>query len=116
MQGSVRRSDGAMERRWDRWSSAIGARAGSGWLGMIWAREKASREEAWLGVAWDSEKESRQLRERERAETENERSENSRGHGETHALFWKMVYEIFFRKPFSIFYILIFRSKQKIFR
>jgi hypothetical protein len=48
----------------------------SGWLGTIWAREKASREREReqrrgvaggdrLGVARDSEKESRQLRERE---------------------------------------------------
>ncbi len=35
---------GATERRWDRWSSAIGAQAGSGWLGTIWAREKVSKE------------------------------------------------------------------------
>jgi hypothetical protein len=66
VQGSVRWSDGATER----WSSAIGARASSGWLGTIVEREseqreKESKEEAWLGVARDSEKESRQLRERE---------------------------------------------------
>ncbi len=50
---------------------------GVGLAGTIWAREKVSSEEAWLGVtgwgwlgvARDSE-ESRQLRERERAETE----------------------------------------------
>ena len=69
MQGSVRRSDGATERRWDRWSSAIDARAGWARFGRERKRaerEKESREEAWLGVARDSEKESRQLRKRER--------------------------------------------------
>jgi hypothetical protein len=47
VQGSVRRlagGIGATERRWDRCDSAIAARVGSGWLGTIWAREKASRE------------------------------------------------------------------------
>jgi hypothetical protein len=60
----VSRSDGATVKR--------AAKRVSGWLGLagtIWAREKVSSEEAWLGVARDSE-ESRQLRERERAETE----------------------------------------------
>ena len=72
VQGSVRRSDGATEGRWDRWSSAIGARAGSGWLGLaghgLGERESEQRrgvaEGDRLGVARDSE-ESRQLRERE---------------------------------------------------
>ena len=106
---------GATERRWDRWSSAIGARAGSTRFGRERKRaerEKGSREEAWLGVTdwgWLGTV-------RKRAETENETSENGRGLGETHALFWKMVYGKIFRKPFSLFYILIFRSKQNIFR
>ena len=67
----------------------IGARASSGWLGTIWAREKASRERereqrrgVWLGVTgwgWLGTVRKRADSEREKAETENERSENNRG-------------------------------------
>ena len=82
----------------------------SGWLGTVWAREKASREEAWLGVARDSE-ESRQLRERERAETENERSEDS---GRRTRYFGKWFMEKFSVNRFPYFTYPFSGQKKKI--
>jgi hypothetical protein len=74
-----------------------GGWGGSGWLG-------------WLEVAGQrAEAESREQRQREEAEKENI--------AKPHACFGrKMVYGKFFRKPFSVFYKAIFRSKEKNFR
>jgi hypothetical protein len=82
-------------------------------------REREQRRGVWLGVTGWGWLETV----RKRADSEREREQRLRMRGvkmvensrETHALFWKMVYGKIFRKPFSVFYLLIFRSKQNIF-
>ena len=45
VQGSVRRSDGVTEGQWDRWSSAIGARAG--WARFGRERKRVEKRRGW---------------------------------------------------------------------